>query len=131
VEVIVLEPSGAERRRLPLLAATHMLGVARDGTLLVLLQIGGGVFGLAAIDPTGRVLWQTKGSYESAFLAADGVVIAYGADVRAMDLATGETRWTITPPSKQFVASVCDAALTSAGTIVALQCNGTAFVIGD
>jgi outer membrane protein assembly factor BamB len=129
--VVVLEPTGQERHRLTLPMTNRLCGVARDGTLLAFLEIGGGTFGLATIDASGRSPWQVTGNFVDAFLTSDGTVVALGDDVRGLDLATGAMRWSVAPPSGAFPAGVCDAALTSTGSIVALQCNGTVFGAAD
>jgi hypothetical protein len=130
-ELVVLEPTGLERHRTTLPMTTHLCGVARDGTILAFLEMGGGTFGVAAIDASAHPLWQVTGSFADAFLTSDGTVVVFGDDVRGLDLATGATRWSVAPPSNAIPQGVCDATLTSAGSVVALQCNGTLFGAAD
>ncbi len=130
-DLILLEPTGAVRRRVNVPTTNHLCGVATNGTFVVFLELGGGEFGVTAIDPSGAMLWQQTGSFVDALLSSDDAVVVFGDDVRAYELATGATRWSHAPPNDDYPAGVCSAAMASSGTIVALQCNGTPFGLGD
>jgi outer membrane protein assembly factor BamB len=130
-DLIILEPTGTLRHRVNVPMTNRLVGVAANGTLVAFVEIGGGTFAVSAVDPSGNLLWQQTGDFVDALIASDGAVVAFGDDIRAFDLATGATRWSKAPPNDDFPAGVCSGAMTSAGAIVALQCNGTPFALGD
>jgi hypothetical protein len=91
---------------------------------------------LVAVGTDGAVLWESDGA-DNATIANDGTIVAAGtvgdsgtgASIRAIDPVTGTTKWEVAAPSGG--SCVADFALTSAGGVVALQCDGTVFGVGD
>jgi outer membrane protein assembly factor BamB len=126
--LVILEPGGSTRRTTTLPDANQIVAVDRDGTVFVRGQ-GGGTSVLVAVGPQGGPEWANQGAFTGAFLASNGVIVAYGGGgVFAIDEATGQTMWTLPAPSGN---AVCDAELTSAGTLVAVDCAGAIFGASD
>ena len=83
----------------------------------------------ATVAGDGAVLW-THSSGANATVAGDGTVVSFGPSqgIMAIDGATGATRWQLPLPVDTCIT---DAALTSAGGLVALQRDGTLFGASD
>jgi hypothetical protein len=126
--LVDLDPTtGAPTAHAVASGAFEIYAVTVDGVVLAGADTGSGVTGIVAIGTDGATLWTVPGP-RFATIASDGTVIAFGQDIAALDPATGDTKWTLTPPSTRCVL---DAALTSEGGLVALQCDGTLFGAGD
>jgi hypothetical protein len=135
--IVVLEATGDVRSTLKIPDAPSgsatifgLPAVGLDGTILASSDVGQGVDGLVAFSQTGAVLWHQPLQLLEATITSDGAVLAHDSfDLTLLDLATGATRWVLSPPHP----SVCIAAaeLTSTGGIVGLQCDGTLFGAGD
>jgi hypothetical protein len=106
-------------------------GVVLAGTFDANNQVG-----LAALGEDGTVSWHSDGA-ANATIANNGTILAsgsvadggVGASIRAIDPASGATKWEVAAPSPG--SCIADFALTSTGGIVALQCDGTVFGVGD
>ena len=92
-----------------------------DGT--VIMNVGSqvdGITGIAAIAPDVSTLWTGPGSGK-ATIAKDGTVIWLGGEITAIDGATGDVKWQLSPPSGG--ACIIDGALTSEAGLMALGCG--------
>jgi hypothetical protein len=135
--IVILEATGQVRSTLTIPGSPSgdstifgLPAIARDGTILAESDVGQGVDGLVAFSQTGAVLWHQPLQLLEATITSDGAVLAHDSfDLTLLDLATGATRWVLSPPHP----SVCVAAaeLTSTGSIVGLQCDGTLFGAAD
>jgi hypothetical protein len=127
--ISILDPATGAAKTSPIpIGVFEIHGATLDGALLMGVDPGQGVTGLAAIDGDGAVLWTGAGT-SNATIASDGTVLSFGPTLVALDGATGATKWSLSPPAAS--ACVIDAALTSDGRIVALQCDGTLFGASD
>ncbi len=108
--------------------AFEIYGVTERGIVIAGGDTGNGVTGIVAVGQDGAMLWTSPGP-SHATIAANGMIVAFGPEITAIDERTGATKWRLAPA----VAGSCvaDAALTSAGGIVALQCDGTLFGASD
>ncbi len=109
------------------MGAFEIYAVTVDGVVIAGADAGNGVNGLVALTRDGGVVWTSPGSIH-ATIASDGTVVAWGNTIRGLDGATGTTRWGLAPAVPSCIE---DAALTSTGGIVALQCDGTLFGASD
>ena len=135
--IVVVEATGQVRSTLAIPASPGgsstifgLPAVGLDGTIVAASDVGQGVDGLVAFSPTGAVLWHQPLQLLEATITSDGAVLAHDSfDLTLLDLATGATKWVLSPPHP----SVCIAAaeLTSTGSIVGLQCDGTLFCAAD
>jgi outer membrane protein assembly factor BamB len=135
-QIVVLEATGQVRRSfaVPAPAASQdvfgLLATALDGTLIVETDGAQGASGLVAVTPTGAALWHSDLQLLDATVTSDGSVLARDSfDLTLLDLATGSTRWVLSPPHPGVCIS--EAEITSSGGIVGLQCDGTLFGAAD
>ena len=109
--------------------ASEIFAVTRTGTAIVGINAGQGISGLAAVDRDGNVRWTQPVPARQATLASDGTLVVAAKALVALDEVSGAMRWQVSPPSAG--SCLLDAALTSEGDVVALQCDGTLFAAGD
>jgi hypothetical protein len=107
----------------------EIFAVTTTGVVIAGTDAGMGVDGLVAIDADGKAIWKTPGAFRGATVALGGTIVAFGTTIVSLSETTGTTLWSLVPP----IPSSClaDVALTSAGGIVALQCDGTLFGASD
>jgi outer membrane protein assembly factor BamB len=132
-KIVFLDAAGQVRRTFDTSAPVGVFGlsaVALDGTLLAESDDGQGIDGLVAFSTTGDVLWRHDLKLLGATITSNDSVLAHDSfDVTLLDLASGRTKWVLSPPHPGVCIS--EAELTSAGTIVGLQCDGTLFGAAD
>jgi hypothetical protein len=125
--LVVLDPETGTPASHPTAGTFAVAGVTEDGTVIAEADDGGGVTGLVALDGDGKTLWTTSGA-TSATITRDGSIVVWGPGLAALDAATGAPRWEL-PDAPE--ACIIDVALTSAGGLVALGCDGTLFGASD
>ena len=126
--LVTLKPDSGALTTLPLsMGVFQILAVTVDGVIIASADTGGSVMGLVALAEDGSVLWTS--SAERATIASDCTVITFDKTIQGLDGATGMVKWDLAPPAPS--ECIMDAALTSAGGIVALQCDGTLFGASD
>jgi PQQ-like domain len=108
--------------------AFEIFAVTENGVVLAGADDGNGITGIEAIADYGTTLWTHPG-VRAASIARDGTVVAFDATIMGLDEATGKTKWELSPAVQD--SCILDAALTSDGRIVALQCDGTLFGASD
>jgi outer membrane protein assembly factor BamB len=127
--LVVLDPEKGTPTTIPLASgAFEIAAVTEGGAVIGGGDTGNGVTGIVAIGSDGAMLWSGPGGGR-ATIAKDGTVISFGPEITALDGATGEVKWQLAPPVPGNC--IADAALTSEGGIVALQCDGTLFGASD
>jgi hypothetical protein len=134
--VVVLEPAGATRSTVylgtPGITGYDISAVGEDGSLLIAATDQARQGYLVSLSGSGRIGWTTKmppGFTGQATIDALGTVIVVGQDeIEGLDPATGSSLWTVAAVN---ASGIVDATLTSAGTIVALETDGTLFGAGD
>jgi hypothetical protein len=106
-----------------------ILGVTKQGTVITPRFQEGGIIGIGS---DGTIHWGGPGGgpgSATATIAKDGTVISTTwKHVVAMDSATGKPKWKVALPSPEVHAEV---ALTSDGTIIGWQSDGTVFAASD
>jgi PQQ-like domain len=126
-QLVVLDPEkGTPTTKTVAGKLSEMFAVTTGGVVLAGSDTASGT-DLVAIGSDGSTLW--SGPTGKATIASDGTVISFGAEITALDGASGQMKWQLSPP----VPGTCivDGALTSEGGIVALQCDGTLFGASD
>lgn len=116
--------------------AVEIFAITAGGVVIAGAEGGYGLTGLVALANDGTALWHNDGA-ENATIASDGTILASGIagdggpgpSIRAIDPATGTTKWELAAPSSG--ACMRDFALTSERGIVGLQCDGTVFGARD
>jgi hypothetical protein len=127
--LVLVDPrTGAPETRHLATGAFEILGVTEGDVVIAGADTGSGVTGLVAIASDGTTLW-TSPAGQHATIAADGTILAFGPNITAIDGSNGATKWQQPPPAAG--SCIADAALTSEGGIVALQCDGTLFGASD
>jgi len=125
----VFQPSTGAVAVHPLsIGAFEILAVTTDGVVIAGADAGKGISGLVALAGDGSVLWTSQAA-SRATIASDGTVVVFGQTIQGLDGSTGSMKWELAPPVPP--PCIMDAALTSAGGIVALQCDGTLFGASD
>ncbi len=109
--------------------ASEVFAITRAGTAIVGINAGEGISDLAAVDRDGNVRWTQAVPARRASLASNGTLVVAAKALVAFDEESGAMRWQVSPPSAG--SCLLDAALTSDGDVVALQCDGTLFAVGD
>ncbi len=128
-QLVVLDPgSGAPTPTTLATGVFQIAAVTVDGAIIGGADEGNGVTGLVEYGSDGTMLWSGPGSGK-ATIANDGTVISFGAEITALDGKTGQMKWQLSPPNPG--SCILDAALTSEGELVALQCDGTLFGASD
>jgi hypothetical protein len=123
--VVFDRANGAVTRTQLTSGAFEIFAVTRAGNLLIGADDGSGVKALVSMDTKGSSQWLATLEPRSVTIASDGTILVFGADITAIDPGTGATKWVLAPPDA--LSCLMDAALTSDGGIVGLECDGLLF----
>lgn len=124
----VLDALGNVRVSKAIDGVNAVAAVARDGTWLVRSNRA-----VMALDGAGNAKWTRAVDVDDAALVDDeGTVLIKGErSLSALSLRTGAVIWQLPPPQKDDCISNGTLTLTRDGTVIALQCGGTLFALGD
>lgn len=124
--VILDADTGSLRESLLSEQVWGLFAVTQGGVVLAGANTG---YGTEAIADDGSFLWVRTGA-TARTVASDGTVVAWGSStIVGLDETSGTTKWELAAPSPS--ACIQSLALTSNGTLVALQCDGTLFGASD
>ncbi|MFI5299843.1 MAG: PQQ-binding-like beta-propeller repeat protein [Polyangiales bacterium] len=131
-KLFVFEVTGATRRAVDLGEGTFQIfAIALDGTVIVGADDREGVAGLTAVNAAGVIVWNTRlAGIRTVTIDAKGTLLtSTSTGIVGLDLTTGQTKWTLAAPHQG--SCVTGFTLTSAGGIVAAQCDSTVFGASD
>jgi outer membrane protein assembly factor BamB len=124
----LLDEAGDTKLSSSIIDVSRVIGVTVDNHFLVATNTG-----VSAIDESGTTLWtQNLEVDDFASIGENGVAVVKGEfQITGLNVTTGAILWTLVPPHAGQCISSGTLALTSDGTVMALQCDGTLFAAAD
>jgi outer membrane protein assembly factor BamB len=114
-------------------AAGIWLGLAADDSVVFISSSveGATTTTVSALDAGGAVRWHRTldgDLYDSGALDASGLLLLASSDSLALDVETGETRWSLASPSPSCAWPLT---VSTGGVAYGVQCDGTFFAASD